>query len=580
MIVDKRVRGVSLKQLFIYFLPYLKSYKREFFFAILGMIAVAVGTTASAHLLKPVMDEVFINKDREMMKLIPFAIVGVFFIKSFGKFVQTYYTIYIGNDIVRKIRNRLAQHLMYQDMAFLNGMRNGELLSRTTSDINRVQNVVSKLIPNVLINAMLIVSLTGYVIYQSPKLAFYFLFVMPLALLPLQKLARKMKKYSRSSQESAADMTSRLTEIFNNIEIIKSNSSQPYESEKFAKENMNFFRLSMKQSRTAALVNPVLEFFGAIAIAVAIYVGANEVIDDHMSVGSFFAFVTALFMLYDPIKKFSNIHNQMQDAIAATERIEELLQTKPSVVSGTRTLESVEEIAFKDVSLKYGDTWALEGIDIQAYKGKVYALVGDSGAGKSSLVNLLVRFYDATSGKILINGEDIRNYTLTSLHKKIAFVTQRIFIFQDTVAQNVAYGEEVDTQRVIDALKQAHAWEFVQKLPEGIDTYLDEFGTNLSGGQRQRIALARALYKNPDVLILDEATSALDNKSEQAIKEALEGLKDDMITFIVAHRLTTIEDADEILVFSAGKIAARGTYATLLQNSDAFKKLAQQYEKE
>ncbi len=563
-----------MKKLFLYFLPYLSEYKREFLYAVLGMVAVAVGTTASAHLLKPVLDQVFIAKDREMLKLIPFAIVAVFFVKSLGKYVQTYYTVYIGNDIVRKIRNKLSLHLMYQDMAFLNSMRNGELLSRTTNDIARIQNVVSGLIPSVLINAMLIVTLTGYVIWQSPKLAFYFLVVMPLALLPLQLLAKRMKKYSTRSQESNADLTSRLTEIFNNIEIIKSNSSQKYEQQRFSEENMNFFKLSMKQSRTNALVSPALELFGSVAIAVTIYVGANEVIDGHMTVGSFFAFVTALFMLYDPIKKLSNVHNQMQDAIAATERIDELFKTEPTIVSGPKVLTHIERIRFDDVSLKYGDKTALEHINIDAVKGKVYALVGDSGAGKSSLVNLMVRFYDATSGTIYVNDDDIRDYTLHSLHQKIAFVTQRIFIFQDTVANNVAYGETVDEARVIRALERAHAWEFVEALPEGIHTRLDEFGTNLSGGQRQRIALARALYKDPDVLILDEATSALDNKSEKAIQQALEALKEEMITFIVAHRLTTIEHADEILVFKGGKIESRGTYRELLEASEEFKKLA------
>jgi len=564
-----------MKQLFTYFFPYMKSYKREFLFAILGMIAVAVGTTASAHLLKPTLDDVFINKDREMLVLIPFAIVGVFLLKSVGKYVQTYYTIYIGNDIVRKIRNKLSLHLMGQDMAFLNQMRNGELLSRTTNDIARIQNVVSNLIPSVLINAMLIVSLTLYVIYMSPKLSFYFLIVMPLALFPLQKLAKRMKKYSTRSQESNADLTARLTEIFNNMEIIKSNSSQHYEQEKFSKENMNFFKFSMKQSKTNALVSPVLEFFGSIAIAVAIYIGANEVIDGELSVGSFFAFVTALFMLYDPIKKLSKVHNQMQDALAATERIEELFQTKPAIVSGDRVLERIDRVVFDDVSLFYGEKEALSHIDIEATKGKVYALVGDSGAGKSSLVNLLVRFYDVSDGTLYINDADIREYTLESLHRKIAFVTQRIFIFQDTIAQNVAYGERVDKARVEAALKKAHAWEFVASLPEGIDTPLDEFGVNLSGGQRQRIALARALYKEPDMLILDEATSALDNKSEQAIQQALDTLKSEMITFVVAHRLSTIENADEILVFENGKIESRGTYTELLEYSEAFRKLTQ-----
>jgi subfamily B ATP-binding cassette protein MsbA len=462
---------------------------------------------------------------------------------------------------------------MHQDMAYLNKMRNGELLSRSTNDIVRIQNVVSGLIPSVLINAMLIVSLTGYVIYQSPKLAFYFLIVMPLALLPLQMLARRMKKYSKSSQESAADLTSRLTEMFNNIEMIKSNSSQQYEQDQFSKENLNFFKLSIKQSKINALVSPVLEVFGSIAIAIAIFVGAHEVIADEMTVGSFFAFVTALFMLYDPIKRFSNIHNQMQDALAATERIDELFKVRSTITSGEHMLKNVEQIRFDDVSLFYEEKRALEDVNITAHKGKVYALVGDSGAGKSSLVNLLVRFYDVSQGRLSINDEDIRSYTLSSLHHKIAFVTQRIFIFQDTIAHNVAYGEVVDEERVVTALKKAFVWDFVEKLPEGIETRLDEFGTNLSGGQRQRIALARALYKDPEVLILDEATSALDNKSEKAIQSALEGIKKEMITFVVAHRLSTIEHADEILVFEEGKIVSRGTYSELSASSEAFQKL-------
>jgi len=248
-----------MKQLIKYFLPYMLHYKREFVFAILGMIAVAVGTTLSAHLLKPVLDDIFINKDQEMLKLIPFAIVSVFMLKSTGRFVQTYYTVYIGDDIVRKLRDRLARHLMYQDIEYLNRMRSGELLSRVTNDINRIQTVVSSMIPTLMVKSMLIVTLTSYVIYQSPKLAFYFLVIMPLALLPLQVLAKKMKKYSKRSQESNSDLTSRLTEIFNNIEVIKSSSSQEYEYQRFAKENMNFFQLAIKQMKVNALVGPTLE---------------------------------------------------------------------------------------------------------------------------------------------------------------------------------------------------------------------------------------------------------------------------------------------------------------------------------
>jgi len=302
------------------------------------------------------------------------------------------------------------------------------------------------------------------------------------------------------------------------------------------------------------------------------------VIHDEITVGTFFAFVTALFMLYDPIKVLSNIHNRIQDAVAATERMGELFESMPTIVSGDKELQHIDSVVFREVSLHYGDKKALEYVDLNAQRGKVYALVGDSGAGKSSFVNLLVRFYEPTSGELQINGVNISEYTLDSLHRKIAYVTQRIYIFQDTILANVAYGSQPDEARVVEALKKAQAWEFVKEMEEGIHTVLDEFGVNLSGGQRQRIALARALYKSPDILILDEATSALDNKSEKAIQKALDTIKDDMITFIVAHRLSTVEKVDTILLFEAGRIIDRGSYDDLLKRSDAFRRLANKNE--
>ena len=563
-----------MKELFKYFLPYMVGYKKEFLFAIIGMIAVAIGTAGTAHMLKPILDDVFISKDETMLAIIPAIVVGIFALKSIGKFIQTYYTAYIGDDIVRKLRDKLALHLMHQDIAYLNKMRSGELLSRVTNDLNRVQNVVSTLLPAIMIKIMLIFTLTGYVIYQSPKLAFYFLVIMPLALFPLQILAKKMKKYSKRSQESTSNLTARLTEIFNNIEVIKSNSSQNFEHKRFKEENFQFFTFSIKQIRINALTGPALEIFGAVAIAIAIYVGAKEVILEHITVGTFFAFITALFMLYDPIKVLASIHNQMQDALAATERLQELFDNEPSIVSGEKILQKVEKIKLQEVGLKYDEEIALQQINLTATKGKVYALVGDSGAGKSSFINLLVRFYDPSSGQILINDQELQNYTLESLHHKIALVTQRIFIFQDTVLANVCYGAEQNRDKAIEALKKAQAWEFVEKLEHGIDTPLDEFGTNLSGGQRQRIALARAIYKEPEILILDEATSALDNKSEKAIQIALDSLKESMITFVVAHRLSTIENADTILLLENGQIIDRGSYAELMQHSKAFQTLA------
>jgi len=564
-----------MKALLKQYLPYLAGYKKEFLIAILGMIAVAAGTAGSAQLIKPVLDEVFINKDREMLNLIPFLLVAVFALKGIGRYVQTYYTSYIGQDVVRRLRDRLVSHLTYLDIDFFRTMHSGEILSRVTNDIMRIQTVVATIIPNLIRETMVIIALTAYVIYESPKLAFYFLIIMPLALLPLSRLAKRMRKYSRLSQESTADMTSRLGEILSNIEVIKSNSSQTYEAERFAQENRNVFHFIMKQIKTNALISPVMELLGAVAIGVVIYIGGSEVIEGRMTVGSFFAFATALFMLYDPIKRLSTLYNQAQDAISANRRMQELLETSPKILSGERTLdETISNVTFDHVSLSYEGTPALTDISIEAKRGENIALVGDSGAGKSSFVNLLVRFYDPTSGKILINGRDYRSFTLASLHKKIAYVTQRIYIFNDSIAANVAYGEEIDEKRVIEALRKAYAMEFIDKLEEGIHTKLAQNGDNLSGGQRQRIALARALYKNPDILILDEATSALDNKSEALIQKALHALKSEMITFTVAHRLSTIEDADRILVFEEGKIICQGRHEALLENCETYQKLA------
>ena len=564
-----------MKELLKQYLPYLVGYKRQFFFAILGMIAVAIGTAGTAQLIKPVLDDVFINKDREMLLLMPFFLVGVFALKGIGKYIQTYYTSYIGQDVVRKLRDQLVSHLSYLDMEFFRKTHSGEILSRVTNDIARIQMVVANIIPDLIRETMIILALTGYVIYQNPKLAFYFLFIMPLAIFPLSKLAKKMRKYSKLSQESTADMTTRLDEILSNIEVIKSNSSQKYEQERFAKDNQSVFRFLMKQVKTNALTSPFMETLGAVAIGIVIYIGGKEVIDGHMTVGSFFAFATALFMLYDPIKRLSSLYNRAQDAITANTRMHELLDTKPNITSGEKELtNSIEMISLENVSLHYDHTPALKNISLEAKKGESIALVGDSGAGKSSLVNLLVRFYDPSSGEILINDKNNKEFTLTSLHKKISYVTQRIYIFNDTIAANVAYGEEIDEKRVVEALKKAYAMEFINKLDDGIYALLSESGDNLSGGQRQRIALARALYKNPDILILDEATSALDNKSEALIQKALHELKQEMITFTVAHRLSTIEDADTILVFQEGEIICRGSHKTLLQECLTYQKLS------
>lgn len=562
---------LSIKGVLARFFPFFKDYIPYFLLAILGMVLSSGGTAYSAYLVKPLLDEIFIAKDKEMLQLLPYAIIAVYATKEAGRYMQAYFTAYIGQDIIKRFRENILENLLKLDLTFFHEYRTGELISRNTNDVERVRTVVSNLIPEFLRETLTIFGLVGVVIYQSPELAFYALIIMPLAIYPLSKLSKRMKKVSRASQEKVSDITAKLSEIFNNIEIIQANNAQGYEHSLFKKDNERYFKLTMKSVKVNELVSPIMETLGSIGVAVVIIVGGNEVIDGTMSVGSFFSFLTALFMLYTPIKKISGLYNKMQDAIVASERIFFLLDQIPSITDGDEEVPSkIETITFENVSLSYGEKQALKEVTLEAKSGEMIALIGDSGGGKSSLMNMLMRFYDPSEGSICINEKDIKTFTLHNLRHNIAMVTQRVYIFHDTIAANVAYGKEVDEANVIDALQKANAYEFVQNLPLGIHTHLDEFGTNLSGGQRQRIAIARAIYTNPQVLILDEATSALDSQSEQKITEAIEYLIKDKITFVIAHRLSTIKKADKIVLLKHGKICAIGSDEELLNSSKEY----------
>jgi len=556
------------------FKPYFKDYIPYFVFAIIGMILASSGTAASAYLVKPLLDNIFIAKDAEMLKLLPLAIIAVYFVKESGRYMQSYFTSLIGQDIIRRFRDKVLENLLIQDISFFHKYRTGELISRNTNDIEKVRTVVSNMIPEFLRELLTIVGLVGVVIYQSSNLAFYALIIMPLAIIPLSKLAKKMKHISRKSQEKVSDLTAKLSEIFNNIEVIQASNSQKYEQDLFAQENQKYFDLTMKSVRVSQLVSPMMETLGSIGISTVIIVGGMQVINDTITMGSFFSFLTALFMLYTPIKRLSSLYNQLQEAVAASERIFFLLDQKPTIVGGSKEIpEVVQSIEFKDTELHYGDKKALNGINLKAHKGEFFALVGDSGGGKSSLVNMIVRFYDPSSGSIKINGVNIKEYSLKSLRNSIAIVTQRVYIFNESVAANVAYGLDIDEEKVIDALKKANAYEFIEELPQGIYTKLNESGTNLSGGQRQRIAIARAIYINPKILIMDEATSALDSKSEKKITEAMENLIKDKITFVIAHRLSTVQKADKIAILKHGMVVDIGTDNELKERCEEYRKL-------
>ncbi|NCB12001.1 MAG: ABC transporter ATP-binding protein [Erysipelotrichia bacterium] len=563
-----------MKDFFKQYIPYYKNYKLQFFYSLIGIILVAASTSGTAYAIQPLLDDIFINKDQDMLYLMPFIIIALYTAKGFGRYIQAYYISFIGQDITRIVRDKLFSHVLTLDMDFFQKRHGGELVSRIVNDINRIQSAVSNSVAEFLRETLTIIGLIGLVIYHSPELAFYGLVVLPLAIYPLSKLAKRMKKLSFKSQESNSDITSSLSESFNNIEIIKANSTEKIEATKFSVHNMIFFKYNMKAIKTNELTSPLMEIIGAIAFATVIIVGGEKVISGEMTTGTFSSFIAALFMLYTPIKKISSLYNKMQDAIAANERINDIMSKEATILTGNLQLpENINKISFNNVELKYEDFTALKDINLEAKKGEIVALVGDSGGGKSSLINLIVRFYDTTKGDILLNDKSIRNIDIKSLRENISIVTQRVYIFNDTIAANIAYGYEIDEIRVIEVLKQAHAYDFVMAMKKGIHTVLDEFGTNLSGGQRQRIAIARALYKNPKILILDEATSALDNKSESIVSEVIQEVSQDKITFIIAHRLSTIKNASKIAVFKSGKILSIGTEQELLNSCSEYQRL-------
>lgn len=566
-------KDMTLKDVLIRFKPFYKKYKKEFAIAIFGMILTSIGTAGSFASLKPILDYIFVEKNEALLYTLPFLLVIIYILKNLGFYLQTYYLSFIGMDTLRILRFKVLKNLLKLDMDFFKRNRSGELVSRCTNDINALQSIVSNIIPDFFRELLTIVGLLIVVFYQSPILAFFALVVLPCAILPLVHFARKLKKYARSIQETNSDLLSRLSEIFSNIELIKASNTQNKESEKFAKQNNELCRLNLKSTRIDALTSPLMEIIGSLGVAAVIIIGGREVIHGTMSVGSFFAFITALFAIYTPLKRLSSLYGRLQGAIAASERTFYLLDLEPQILNGSKNLESIARIEFKQVDFAYENLYksVLKDINFEFNKGEILALVGTSGGGKSSIINLLMRFYDKQKGEILLNDLDISEFSIESLHDRIGLVTQNIYLFNDSFAENVAYSEEPNKEKIIKALKLANAYEFVQEMG-GIYAEIKEHGKNLSGGQKQRIAIARALYKNPDLLIFDEATSALDNESEKAIIETIENLKKDRLVLMIAHRLSTIENADKIAVIDQGQMIAIGSNEELLQSCELYQK--------
>jgi len=565
-----------MKEIIIRFLPYMKEYKFYYLLVIFGGVLIVISTVATAHIMKPLMDEMFIEKKEEMLYIIPLSLIAIYLTKAIGKYIQTVFMEYIGMSIVTKFREILLAKMISLDMTYLYTNRSGELISRVTNDIGRIQFFVSNMLPDMFRDVISVIALIGYIIYLNPLLSFYTLIVIPIVIYPIIVIAKKLKKYSHRSQNKNADVVTRLTEVFNNNEIIKANATEEFEIERFSVQNWQFFKISMKSIYVGAIVSPIMDIVAATGLATVIYVGGSEVYAGNMTVGEFTAFLTAVGLVFEPVRKIGGVYSKIQDAIAASERVFEILDRDTKVIDGDIKLqENIQKIEYKDVSLIYENSYALKDINLVINKGEHIALVGDSGGGKSTFINMLLRFYDPDNGEIVINGTPLKSFEQKSLKHHISLVTQKIYIFQDSLSANVAYGaKDIDEVKVLEALRLADAESFVSSLDDGIYTQLNEAGTNLSGGQRQRIAIARAIYKHSSLLLFDEATSALDNESEKRIQKALDSYTKDKITITIAHRLSTIEEADKILVMQKGKIVDYGTHTELLKNSEVYKRLA------
>lgn len=559
-------------------LGYLKPYLGRLVVAGLCMIGVAALTAALAYLVKPALDEIFFNKDSRMLLIIPMVVAAVYVIKGVLDFGQYYLMSYVGQSVIRDLREDMYLKLEEMSVGFYVRHSTGELLSRMNNDVSLVQGAMTNAITGLVRDVVTIVALLVVVFYRDWQLALLAMVIFPLAVYPLLNFGRRLKRYSRRMLISLEDITTRLNETISGIRIVKAFAMEEYERERFRAENQKLFNAFMRRFKVRALSNPVMETLGGLGVCAIVTYGGYQVIAGQSTQGTFFSFMAALFMLYEPIKRLNEVNITIQEGVSAGERIFSLLDTPPDVVDepDAIALEAVEhEVLFDRVSFSYDSGQpVLQDVTLRIKVGEAIAVVGESGAGKSTLLDLLPRFYDVTSGAVRIDGTDIRRFTQRSLRERIGIVTQQTILFDDTVRNNIAYGRpDLPLERVIEAAKAAYAHAFIMNMPQGYDTIIGENGIKLSGGERQRIAIARAILKNPPILVLDEATSNLDSDSEKAVQTALEELMKGRTTLVVAHRLSTVRNADRIYVLARGRTVEEGPHDDLLARGGEFSRL-------
>ena len=566
-------------------LAYFKPYMLRIALAVVAMLMVAAVQPLVAYLVKPTMDEIFVNKDKDYLLLIPVLYLALEFSKSGFRILQNYMMQYCGLKVLETLRDDLYRKIIYLPMPFYEGAQVGMLMSRIINDVVLIRSSLPSLVM-LIRQAFTMLFLIGVAFYQNAELAVWALVVMPAAIFPFVYFGRRMRKLSLKNQAKLADVSVLLQEIFSGIRVVKAFSAEEKEGLRFDKENRRLLSLALKQALASEFSSSVMEFVGALAAAFIIWHGGIQVINGVSTPGTFFSFLTSIIMLYDPFKKLSSANNHIQQALAGAERVFEILDSPDITVEhdgATPFVEPFEHLEFTDVCFSYQDgTRALDAVNLKVNKGERIAIVGPSGSGKTTLVNMIPRFYEPESGTIALNGKPLTAYTLKSLRHAIAIVSQESFLFNLSVRDNILYGRE-DAESclkdgspddpVVVAAQAAYADTFIRELSEGYDTVVGERGAKLSGGQRQRLTIARAIVKNAPLLILDEATSALDSESEGIVQKALENLMENRTSIVIAHRLSTIMNADRILVMEKGRLIAQGSHTELLATCPLYAKL-------